>query len=351
MVKTKFLYMNKSSVYDHILLDDHSATPKYQQLVNCIVNAIQDGKIKKDEILPSLSDLSIEFEISRDTAERGYKRLKEMGVLGSVPGKGYFIKSTEINQTLRIFLLFNKLSPHKKIIYDSFVESLDQQAAIDFYIYDNNFSFFKKLLSAKKEGYTHYVIIPHFLEGGGNAHEVINTIDKNKLILVDKLLPNVTGTFGAVYQDFEKDIYDALTQAVPQLLKYTTLKIIFPEYSYFPEEILKGFTNFCDTYAFNHKVVHNIVEEPINAGDVFINLMEDDLVRLIEKIITTQLVVGKDVGVISYNETPVKKIILNGITTISTDFKMIGAKAAEMVLSNSRAHVAVPFYLNLRASL
>ena len=31
---------------------------------------------------------------------------------------------------------------------------------------------------------------------------------KINLILVDKLLPNVTGTFGAVYQDFEKDIYE-----------------------------------------------------------------------------------------------------------------------------------------------
>ncbi|HEY5916123.1 MAG TPA: transcriptional regulator, partial [Chryseolinea sp.] len=63
------------------------------------------------------------------------------------------------------------------------------------------------------------------------------------------------------------------------------------------------------------------------------------------------LVVGREVGVISYNETPVKKIILNGITTISTDFKMIGEKAAEQVLTNSRKHIAVPFYLNLRASL
>lgn len=341
----------KSLIYDHIVLDDHSATPKYQQLVNCIINAIQKGKIKKDEILPSLTELSTEFEISRDTAERGYKHLKDAGILGSVPGKGYFIKSTEINQNLRVFLLFNKLSPHKKIIYDSFVTSLAHQAAIDFYIYDNDFSFFKKLLSSKKVGYTHYVIIPHFLEGGGNAHEVVNTIDKNKLILVDKLLPMVTGTFGAVYEDFEKNIFDALTQAVPQLSKYTTLKIIFPEYSYFPTEILKGFSNFCDTYAFNHKVVHNITDEPIDAGDVFINLMEDDLVKLIEKIITTKLEVGKDVGVISYNETPVKKIILNGITTISTDFKMIGEKAAELVLTNSKSHVAVPFYLTLRPSL
>jgi hypothetical protein len=52
--------------------------------------------------------------------------------------------------------------------------------------------------------------------------------------------------------------------------------------------------------------------------------MENDLVLLVEKIIETKLEVGKHVGVISYNETPSKKIILNGITTISTDFHFIG---------------------------
>lgn len=343
--------MNNSSVYQHIVLDDHSATPKYQQLANCIINAVESGKIKKDEVLPSLSDLSIEFEISRDTAERGYKYLKDAGVLGSVPGKGYFIKSIEIDKQLKVFLLFNKLSQHKKIIYDSIVAALDQQAAIDFYIYDNNFSFFKRLVSTKKEGYTHYVIIPHFLDGGENAHEIINTIDKSKLILLDKLQPKVTGTFGAVYEDFEKDIFEALSQALPQLSKYHTLKIIFPKYSYFPQEILKGFSDFCDSYAFNCKVVHDIGEEPIGAGEVFINLMEDDLVKLIEKILASHLVVGKDVGVISYNETPLKRIILQGITTISSDFKMMGEKVAELILTNSRDHIEVPFYLNLRPSL
>lgn len=343
--------MNRSPIYEHILLDDRSATPKYQQLANAIIHAIQTGKVKKDEVLPSLSELSFEFEISRDTAERGYKYLKEVGVLGSVPGKGYFIKSTEVNQQLKVFLLFNKLSTHKKIIYDSIVASLNHQAIIDLYIYDNDFSFFKKLLATKNGGYTHYVIIPHFLEGGENAHEIINTIEKTKLILLDKLQPNVTGMFGAVYEDFEKDIYEALTQALPQLAKYNMLKMIFPRYSYFPHEILKGFRNFCDTYAFTHKVVHNILEEPIEPGQVFINLMEDDLVKLIERIIAAQMVVGKDVGVISYNETPVKKIILNGITTISSDFKMMGEKTAEMILTNSRAHISVPFYLTLRASI
>jgi DNA-binding LacI/PurR family transcriptional regulator len=61
--------------------------------------------------------------------------------------------------------------------------------------------------------------------------------------------------------------------------------------------------------------------------------------------------VGKHVGVISYNETPLKKLILNGITTISTDFQMMGEKAADLVLNRSNVHVEIPFYLRLRASL
>jgi DNA-binding LacI/PurR family transcriptional regulator len=61
--------------------------------------------------------------------------------------------------------------------------------------------------------------------------------------------------------------------------------------------------------------------------------------------------VGKDVGVISYNETPLKKIILNGITTISTDFQAMGEKAAQLILEKSTAHIETPFHLNLRSSL
>lgn len=52
---------------------------------------------------------------------------------------------------------------------------------------------------------------------------------------------------------------------------------------------------------------------------------------------------GKDVGVISYNETSLKKIILNGITTISTDFEMMGRKAAQLILEQSTEHIAIPF--------
>ena len=42
--------------------------------------------------------------------------------------------------------------------------------------------------------------------------------------------------------------------------------------------------------------------------------------------------VGKDVFIISYNEFDSCEVILNGLTTVSTDFKQMGQIAAAMIL-------------------
>ncbi|WP_207422303.1 GntR family transcriptional regulator [Desertivirga brevis] len=343
--------MKPTRIFEFIHIDEYSATPKYLQLTNSILTAIEAGKINKNDMLPSINEVSYELEISRDTAEKGYKYLKKIGVLGSIPGKGYYIRATDFRQTLRICMLFNKLSSHKKIVYDAFVSALGEQVAVDFYVYNNDLKLFKKLLNNKMEGYSHYVVIPHFIEGSENAYEVINTIPKEKLVLLDKKISGVDGEYAAVYENFEKDIYHALEQAREALSKYHTIKLIFPDKTYYPREIKKGFLRFCQQYAFNHEVVADVNALDIHEGEVFISLMEDDLVTLVEQVITSQLKVGKQVGVISYNETPLKKIILDGITTISTDFDQMGTIAANMILENSRTHVEIPFKLTMRKSL
>src|SRR3954464_13674888 len=127
-----------SPFYRFIYFDEFSPTPKYQQLANSILSAIEKRKLQVDDVLPSINELSSEVEMSRDTVEKGYKYLKRMGIIGSVAGKGYFIKNAEVERKIKIFLLFNKLSAHKKIIYDTFVSALGEAAAIDFYIYNNN---------------------------------------------------------------------------------------------------------------------------------------------------------------------------------------------------------------------
>ncbi len=74
--------------FNNIELDELSSTPKYLQLAQSVIKAIALGKIKHDEVMPSINEMSFEFDISRDTAEKSYKYLKKLGVLGSVPGKG-----------------------------------------------------------------------------------------------------------------------------------------------------------------------------------------------------------------------------------------------------------------------
>lgn len=343
--------MSSQNIYSHLVIDIQSVTPKYVQLVNAILKAVEDGKLTKDYLLPSINELSYELDISRDTAEKAYRHLKDLKVIGSVPGKGYFILKTDIRQDIKVLLIFNKLSVHKKIIYDALINTLGNQAAIDFYIYNNDFGLFKKILLERLGKYTHYVIIPHFLEGGENAFEVLNEIKDGKLILLDKLIAGIQGNYGAVYENFEKDIFEALKSALPQLSRYHTLKLMFPDYTYFPKEILKGFENFCIEYAFPYKVVQNVKEETIEPGDVYINMMEDDLILLLEKIKETKLQVGKDIGIISYNETPWKRFILDGITTISSDFYKMGEVTAQMILNKEQAHIEIPFSLSYRQSL
>jgi DNA-binding LacI/PurR family transcriptional regulator len=164
-------------------------------------------------------------------------------------------------------------------------------------------------------------------------------------------VPGVNGKFAAIYENFASDVYEALKKLIDKLTKYHNIKLIFPGKTYHSKEILKGFLNFCRQYAFDYEVVDSLAAETIQKDTVYISLTEDDLVELIKKIIASDLKVAKDVGVISYNETALKEIILDGITTISTDFKLMGSKTAEFALSNCHEHFAVPFNVTLRSSL
>lgn len=342
-----------SFVMDKLIkINEYSKTPKYKQIVDSIISGIEMGKIGLQDRLPSVNRVLIDFDISRDTIVKAYDYLKGIGIVESMPGKGYFVISNEVRQKCKVCLLFNKLSTHKKIIYDTLAQTLGDQASIDFFIYNNDFRLFKNYVtSCMEENFTHFVIIPHFLEGGEDAYQIINKIPKHKLILLDKNIEGITGDYGIVYQDFATDIYNALYEALPLLKKYKCLKIIFPDYSYHPKEILKGFKNFCQEYAFEYSIVSNIENGAINIGDAFINLMEDDLVTLIKRIKQKHYKVGEEIGIISYNETPLKEILLNGITVVSTDFENLGRKAGEMILEHRKERIRNPFYLVVRNSL
>ena len=84
-------------------------------------------------------------------------------------------------------------------------------------------------------------------------------------------------------------------------------------------------------------------------GDLFITIVEDDLVNLINQIRGNEFKIGKEIGVLSYNDTPLKDLL--GISVVSTDFKTMGEKAAQMILNNEKCEIKNPFNFIDRASM
>jgi len=332
---------------------EDSKIPKYKQIINSIFTAIENGDIKKNDKLPSVNELLIEFDISRDTIVRAYDHLKKINLIESVPGKGYYIKKDDLVLKAKIFLLFNKLSPHKKIIYDAFAKELGDQATIDFFIYENNYRQFKNLIeSSKSRDYTHYAIICHFEEGGNDLVDFIKKhISLDKLLILDKKVEQLESKVASVHQDFESDIYSALVDLNQQLKKYDRLKLLFRKKTYHPVEIEKGFIKFCTEYAYDYMIVGEIEKEEITKDTAYISLKENDLVILIKKIKETNFVLGKNVGIISYNDTPLKEILRDGITVISTDFEQLGKQAAQLILKKEKLQLENQFYVIHRNSL
>ncbi len=334
-----------------IQISEFSSTPKYLQLADAVIEGVRKSRLKQGDILPSINEVSVYFDISRDTVEKGYRHLKSLDIISSTPGKGYFVAKSDVISKQKIALFLNKLSAHKKIIYDAFARELGDEASLDLFVYNSDISHLRSLLLNLTKQYDHYVVFPHFKEGSDQAPEVLGLIPSNKLMLLGRLIDGIEGDFDAVYENYEKDIYEALETMLPALSRYRTLKLVFPDHSDYPKAIIKGFYRFCQQYAFDHLLVGNLHTEPLKKEECYILLAEDDLVHVLEKSITKDYRIGKDIGVISYNETPLKKFILNGIATISTDFELMGKSAAQIIKQQKKELKENPFYVNIRPSL
>jgi DNA-binding transcriptional regulator YhcF (GntR family) len=342
-----------------IKINENSRVPKYKQIVDSIIQNITDGKLKIDQKIPSINSFSEEFYLSRDTVEKAYSILKERKIITAIRGKGFYITETKLVSKINILFLMNKLSTYKMQVHNSFVNSLGVNSRTDLQIYHCDESLFLDLLDKNKLAYDYYVIMPHFktidlkhVSYTDDVLKAINEIPREKLVILDNIKLETGGDFIAIYQDFENDIYDALKQCLGQIKKYKKIMLIYPDKSVypFPRRILHGFKKFCSEYDLDFEVLNEIYEDMIlKKGDLFITIEESDLVSLVKQVRENEYKLGSEIGVISYNDTPLKELL--GITVISTDFKIMGETAANMILNKKKGKIKVPFNFINRESL
>ncbi|MEO1054972.1 MAG: GntR family transcriptional regulator [Bacteroidota bacterium] len=336
-------------------INSESKTPKYKQIINFIITQIEKGDLKIGDRIPSINETSEEFYLSRDTVEKAYSFLKERNIITSVKGKGYFVSNAELISKVNVCLLFNKLSAYKKIIFNTIVSTLGEKASVDLYVHHCDKDVFNNLLVKKIGEYNYYVIMPHFQEMDLESMRLMQKIPEDQLIILDKRIENFEGDYGLVYQDFKNDIFNALESGLDTIKKYQKLVLVFPineSYPY-PREIEQGFRKFCVAYNFKFDVIDEFApgREVESKGEAFIVIEDSDLVNLVKRARTNQWEIGKDIGIISYNETPLKEVLAEGITVISTDFEKMGRSVANMILERKFGKIENPFSFIPRKSL
>jgi DNA-binding transcriptional regulator YhcF (GntR family) len=351
--------MRKKSVKIVVKIRERSSIPKFLQIADSLTDGILKGKIDKGQRLPSINELSRLYSISRDTIEKAYRILQDRNLIYSVKGIGYFTINQDSGSKINVFFLINKPSSYKMEVYNAFVDGVGTKVNVDMYLYYCEEERFINALNRNYNNYEFFVIMPHF-KSETKTHicytpkvlKAIETIPKEKLIIIDNLYKEISGKFGVVYQDYKNDIVYALKVGLEKLKKYKKIILLYPTKHPFPypKGIFIGFIKFCELYGFEYEVFDKVADGiDLQFNEVYLTIEDEDLVQLIQQIRDKDLIMGQDIGVISYNETPLKALL--GITVISTDFKGMGRTTAELVLNNKKEIFKNPFYYIERFSL
>lgn len=336
-----------------------SGAPKFIQVADSVAAEILGGKMKVGQKLPSINQLSSKNSISRDTAEKAYKILRDQKLIVSVTGSGNFVSYAGADTLFDVFFLINKPCSYKMEVYNSFVNTVGNKGHVNMYLYYCDEQLFINALKKNINNYNYFVIMPHFRDDKkkhvnytNRVLKAIETIPKDKLLILDNSSEEVTGNFTAIYQDFKHDMIYALNEALDKLKNYKKIILVYHLQASFPYPIglMHGFKEFCQDHAMDFEIIEEVTNDlKFESKDAYIIIDDNDLVSLIQQIKHKNRKLGIDVGIVSYNETPLKALL--DISVLSTDFNAMGQKAAELILANKKESFKNPFGYIERNSL
>lgn len=323
-----------------------SSQTKYKQIIQSLLESINEGRLKIGDKIPSINDVCKEHSLSRDTVLMAYNELKARGIISSKPGKGYYVEASHVEVLHKVFVLFDELNAFKEDLYNAFLLALGNKVLVDIYFHHFNRKVFDTLITENNGLYTTYVIMPAKFT---DTAQVLSQLS-GRVIILDQLPDELSGQYPAIYQNFTKDSYNALMAGRHLLAKYRKLIMVYPGGKE-PEGQFKGFLRYCEETATPFELISDLRDRQVAKGEAYIAIWDRDLVKLVIEAQTHELEIGKDIGIISYNDTELKQIAANGITTISTDFKDMGRKLAALVMSKKNEQIENRSSLIIRNSL
>lgn len=323
--------------------DESSSQTKLQQLIHAVSEAINLGILKEGDFLPSVNQLNKDSGISRDTIFKAYSILKQRSIIASTPTKGYFVAS----ESYRVFVLLDDFSAFKEQLYKSFRANLPDNYSVDLLFHHYNPEVFSQLIQNSLGRYSTYVVMNI---DNKNLEDVVRKIDPKKLLILD-MGNDPRNEVSSLTQDFNQAVYDCLSSGLELIRKYEEFILVFPQNTPHPVETIGAFDRFCNDNQLKHTVLDNIDNREVLPGQAYLVIKDSDLVKIVRDCKKNGYKIGSEVGIVSYNDTPMKEIVGSGITVISTDFIRMGKACAHFILSRERISEVIPTQLIIRGSL
>ena len=86
----------------HIIINNSSMVPIYEQIVNAVKTMILSGELKQGDPLGSIRTLAAELKISALTVKKAYDQLENEGYTVTVHGKGSYVADGHTGKKIRI---------------------------------------------------------------------------------------------------------------------------------------------------------------------------------------------------------------------------------------------------------
>lgn len=332
----------------NIRINKQDNTPLYKQICWQIREQVREGILLPGQHLPSLNQLAILLDVSRETTKKAYNVLLRERLLLAQQGKGVFVAGERASGLKEILLILDKQSVYNQILLQAFQDTLGDSAHITILLHGQNLDVLEYYLDQHLDRYDYYVISPHFAldkKSQSRAARQLMRIPNRKLIMLDNWIQDVPGNYGVVYQDFRQDARAGLTEGRADI--GSRIKVMVLPQSLYGQVILESVKEFAAENGIDVSV-SSAAPGMLEKGDVVLVLnsqLDSGLVELARRIADAGLEPGKDVRIISYNEFPLNQLVLGGLTVLSTDFPQMGRTAARMILSGQPAKIHNPFHL------
>jgi DNA-binding LacI/PurR family transcriptional regulator len=318
---------------------------KHRTIERDLLHSIKTGALPPGAELPSLNRTVARYGVSRDTAAKAYEALRQCGVIRAEHGRGFFVADPRGGDVLRVVVLLDEVSMYKEELYRSIESGLDSMAQVDLAVHGGSFENLAILYQGVRSRADVCVIVPSLARE--REKDYFADCDPREVIFLDRAVPG--SRLSSVHQDFERGVAEALGQATPLLEKYESLVLVAPKPdNHILASIRTGVRRLARELElrFEHASTASL-----ESGKAYLIIGDHELVSAVKQARARGLRLARDVGLVSYNDTPLKEIIEGGISVISSDFALMGQSVARLLREGRRENVIVPTRFVQRSSL